>query len=179
MKKTIKNKLPKLYWIIFLCCSKSKQKKEAYVEEYTSKKVQPYLNHLEDLIEYFESRREMYRAGHIPREDEGFKKLLSQGTMFVRDIKSTQWKEAKINVEPSPSFVTVSDMAAVKVDIPLPSRKRLRPNARTFKSGIHKLAEAGIIMISSTQPLQSQVGPSDVQLSRVESDGNEEETLDF
>ena len=102
MKKTIKNKLPKLYWIIFLCCSKSKQKKEAYVEEYTNKMVQPYLNHIEDLMEYIDSRRDMYRAGQIPREDEAFKKLLSQGTMLVRDIKSMQWKEAKINVEQAP-----------------------------------------------------------------------------
>ena len=73
----------------------------------------------------------------------------------------------------------MTDLAAVKVDIPLASRKRLRPNAKIFKSGVHKLAKTDIIVVNSTQPSQSQVGPTDAPLSRIESEGNEEENLDF
>ncbi|TNV88194.1 hypothetical protein FGO68_gene1286 [Halteria grandinella] len=84
---TIRQRYPRLYTTLFLCCREARLKHELEIDDAIDK-MRPFLRKYEDLLEFLKKRKVAYDKGEIPAEDKELREKLFSIDQLKKKIEN-------------------------------------------------------------------------------------------
>lgn len=90
IRSLLRQRLPRVYLGLFLCCNAETLQREIKVEEYRERTLRPVISNLDDVIDYLKDRKGTYEKGNLPVEDQKLRALIAHAVSLAKEVGVTK-----------------------------------------------------------------------------------------